>query len=276
MKRKFLFLGITMFISCATCMSSCSKDNESVPASESDEKNEDNSINSSPISVKRTDNNSSPWSFVYVEGQLVGATHTVSSSYKTVAQINREEKFVYIVKTRDGGQSNMTARFTTNASGYIITLNEEYFWTFTYNPNGNMTQAKGTSSDNSIKYTINYTWANGNLMKRDCLVNQTFSSGSSYNSTDTYTFDYNHEQTNSGLDIQDIIVTSNPIDPYYFYAGLLGRASKNIPTSYDEKLLAPDGNNMYRSSIECSYDSNKNINMVITDYGTWEYQYAQN
>lgn len=271
MKSKFRILGITMLISCMSFMA-CSKDNESDPAS--DDKSETNNMKVSPISTGRVGN--SPWKFDYVEGQLVKATRIASSTYKTEAQINIEEKSVYIEKMVNGILSNMTAHFTVNASGYITTLNEEYSWTFTYNSDGYMTQAKGISSDHNIKYTINYTWAKGNLMKRVCMVNQTFSSGSSYNTTDTYTFTYDYEQNNSGLDIQDMIVTSNPIDPYYFYAGLLGKASKNIPTSYDEELISFDGNNSYYTPIECSYNSDETISQVITDYGTWEYQYAQN
>lgn len=248
----------------------CSKDNESEP----DNENQTNGTKFSPTSVGRLGD--TPWIFTYVKGQLAGATYKPSSAYIIDVQIDRDEKFVFIQKTIDGRLSNMTARYTINTAGYISTLNEEYSWTFTYNSDGYMTQAKGISSDNSIKYTINYTWANGNLMKRDCMVNQTFASGTSYSTTDTYIFDYEDEQNNSGLNIQDIIVTSNPIAPYYFYTGLLGKASKNIPTSYNEKLLAPEGNYIYDSSIECSYNSDNSIMQVITSYGTWAYQYAQN
>ena len=111
--------------------------------------------------------------------------------------------------------------------------------TLTYNE-GHLVKEEGRSGD--TEWVIEYEWSDGNMVKvryRD----------------EVYRFDYGeNEYLNPGIFIQFSLVNAQTIfdQELYYYSGLLGRPSKNIPIGYYDYYTSHD---FISHVLNLSYDA---------------------
>jgi len=169
------------------------------------------------------------------------------------------------------GQNNSYSRnwsFTLNSNGYMTQLvnkSDNKTYSFIYDSEGYLTEMKVNLGGNSTG-TSTISWNNGNLTNYTYKISQ---SGST--TTIKYTFSYDRQQPNAGFSVFSLISAGNLIDDMFHYSGLLGKPSKNIPSTYSHSL---DGNGYSNIAIRANYDKNglpTSVSNENTDF-TLEYQ----
>ena len=150
-----------------------------------------------------------------------------------------------ISKLGQNNSSNQNWTFTLNSNGYMTQLvdktnNKTY--SFTYNQDGYLTQINANLGNNSTGVST-ISWDNGNMISYVYKI-----------STNTlkYTFSYDRQQPNAGFSVFSLIFAGNLIDDMFHYSGLLGKTSKNIPSSYNYNINGENG----RYNITTNYDKN--------------------
>lgn len=171
----------------------------------------------------------------------------------------------YSYQSKDGPFYNEYQNIERNEEGFITYVERithgqyrEMFAsaTLTYDEKGYLVKEEGRSED--TEWVIEYEWSDGNLVEvryRD----------------DVYRFDYGeNEYLNPGIFIQFSLVNAQTIfdQELYYYSGLLGRPSKNIPIGY-RLYYSPDASIPYRLNL--SYDPSE-AHLEVKEEGR-EYHY---
>ena len=152
------------------------------------------------------------------------------------------------------GQNNSTYKsysYTLNAAGNITQLvdnTENVTYTLSYNSDGYLTQINSTTLGGYYKNTatIDITWNNGNL------TNYLYQLKGTGGATLKYTFSYERQQPNPGIAIQSFLYSGFLFDDSFYYTGMFGKTSKNIPSSFAWSTPVDDRT----SKITTSYDKN--------------------
>lgn len=145
------------------------------------------------------------------KGKIVRIDHgtATSTNYETLAY--QTDKIIV------SSPSNGTVTYTLDASGRIISGDQ---FTFKYNTDGYLIEAKRTGTNDVL--TLTFTYQNGNLTKFDNIHLVNGQSVDPSNTVIEYTTDAS----------QDIAGSGNPIGNFSFSKGILasyfGKASKNL------------------------------------------------
>lgn len=179
-----------------------------------------------------------PELYYYTDGKMTGGSDGDDYSFqitsnplqiKATYMDSRATDTYYNIKVNNSGFiTYCDFRGAEEDGGYIFNSST----TCTYDGNGYLLSEKSKGTDNegySVTVNMTNTWENGNLVRREENVVEK-EDGETYNFRIVYDFVYDTSKyPNSGV-FYDI----NEYDDYFFesyifYAGLLGRISKNIP-----------------------------------------------
>lgn len=163
-----------------------------------------------------------------------------------------------ISKIGQNNSSNQNWTFSLNSNGYMTQLADKTnnkTYSFTYNQEGYLTQIIADLGNNSTGVST-ISWDNGSMISYVYKI-----------STNTlkYTFSYDRQQPNAAFSVFSFIFAGNVIDDMFHYSGLLGKTSKNIPSSYNYNINGDNG----RYNITTNYDQKglpTNVNGGNTDF----------
>ena len=152
------------------------------------------------------------------------------------------------------GQNNSYYKnysYTLNSSGNITQLvntTENVTYTLSYNSDGYLIQINSTNLTGYYKNTatIDIAWSNGNL------TSYTYQLKGTGGATLKYIFSYDRQQPNPGIAIQSFLYSGFLFDDIFYYTGMFGKNSKNIPSSFAWSTPVDDST----SKITTSYDKN--------------------
>ena len=177
-------------------------------------------------------------SFTYNDGRL---TEVFSAPRDYYLFGSHPLSIKYSYESKDGPFNTVYQNIKRNEDGFITYVERinsgrsqghyhESFAsaTLTYDEEGHLVKEEGRSGD--TEWVIEYEWSDGNMVKvryRD----------------EVYRFDYGeNEYLNPGIFIQFSLVNAQTIfdQELYYYSGLLGRPSKNIPIGYYDYYTSHD------------------------------------
>lgn len=166
----------------------------------------------------------------------------------------------------------------TNSNGFITYLKgqiEEVYYDDTYNStgeanleydgDGHLIKMTTYATEDGYSYTTptTFTWVNGNLTE---MVNKYEESeyGMTFSETTTYTFEYNDntaDNPNPGIFFEGM---DYELYDFMWYAGLLGKHTKNIPTKITRKSVEKEnGEITYEYSwseiVDVTYNPNGSV-----------------
>lgn len=184
------------------------------------------------------------------------------------------------IRVNDGG-------FMTSCSGRYFESNGEtggFSATFTYDNEGHLLSEDAIMTEDGHeadyeKWTMNYTWIDGNLTK--IVTNGSYKNteeGEEGTDQEVVVFTYDMSRySNSGIYyFADILIGTWLLDsPSFFYSGLMGRTTKNIPMSYTI-TYSEDGEEEYSDSYELSevaYNADGSIKSIKCEYAA-DYSYG--
>ena len=191
-------------------------------------------ISQNPLTIKTTQTYSRP------EERTEGIYNNIkvnNSGFITSANYTCTETYGNITETTQG---NATAQYDTE--GHITAKNV------------NLNYEGGTWTIN-----ITYTWVDGNLT-RIHVEDQSTEEGETSLTTRTYEYTYDEDHTkylNTGIYFDEMPYVTNEI---IWYAGLLGKTTRNIPTSM-RNIFVEDGIEQYNVyyTIIPSYNEDKSV-----------------
>ncbi|MBO5182714.1 MAG: DUF4595 domain-containing protein [Paraprevotella sp.] len=232
------------------------------------------------------------YKFNYVDGRLVGGMCDYNLAFSIhYNPLRIQEDY----NGEDGEYEHVKINnIKVNASGFVtyadITYDGleyeydsetetdvEYRWhvtgtgTFGYDKDGHMTSTIFDLKDGEdVDHTeINYTWSNGDLMKCSEHYTWNYSEDGDKGVFITTSFTYNLSRPNSGIFLP--CVMDNFDEGYLWYAGLLGKPSQNIPTSYVSGEGEEGNGYTYTRTIDVKYNPNGSI-AELTEKSGNEYQ----
>lgn len=171
---------------------------------------------------------------VMTGGQIVeGGSFTITSSGIVYEEGGSDELYreTYTIKKRNSFGAVTSADVKCVEVGYGEQYTGNGTMTASYDSDNHLTSMNFSVSDGdfseSIKFT--FTWSGGNLLKAVYeYVEEEY--GYVYKDEETYVYEYGSDAvSNSGVYIPGFLTDME----YICYSGLLGRPTKNIPTSID-------------------------------------------
>jgi len=189
--------------------------------------------------------------------------------------------------------------FTLNGAGYISAVSGTYEdkygkgterVTFSYDGSGHLVKVSASGSEtyyeDGEKYTESgsattiLTWTNGNLTKVECKYSGN-DDGDKYSETETYTFDYDDDYTNSiGQFSHSLTYAYNFLDEFeeLAFLGFYGKSSKQLPSKLTEKCTESDeggtDSDTYTHTYTASYTFNSNGTLRAEKFGYSNYNYS--
>lgn len=226
--------------------------------------------------------------YTYADGRITGG----STPYGTQYSITQNP--LTLTATSEGGaetqslhniQSNgsgfMTyAEYSYNYSDSIDSYYENASIRWEYDAEGHLLKESASiteSSDGPCSWTSTYTWQDGNLMTAEYSYEE---DGEAWRMNCTFTYDTS-KWSNTGVFPAHMIEMSVLEIPILFYGGLLGRTTKNIPTSVTKNDYENDS--IYWSqtytTTDVNYNDDTSVRYVETEdeYGsvnTYRFGYA--
>ena len=180
--------------------------------------------------------------YTYADGRMTGAaTSREKSSYSITSNplVLTEQNFysdtdyrictVRNIRVNENGFMTYAEISDYGINPYEDEWSEGGSVTYSYDAEGHLVSESGTYTEGSstFNWTCTYTWENGNLMNMDYRGED---EEEAYH--DVYTFVYGDGQWNNPgvypVQMMDISIMEMPL---VFYSGLMGRTTKNIPTS---------------------------------------------
>lgn len=183
--------------------------------------------------------------FNYDHGKMVSGLTNDEDSFT----ITRDPLKVNVKYTNSSSGEFETHDLTdiqTNTEGYITSANflDCYYsnysepityngtYTFKYDSEGHLTEQKNTynTTHSRTNTTVVYTWFNGNLLQIHVLEEE-YEGNIPETTTKTYTYTYGDasKHPNTGIFLESMYDFTYD---FMWYAGLLGKPSRNIPTGY--------------------------------------------
>ena len=195
-----------------------------------------------------------------------GQVTTIKNDYTTVTfeygsfTPNRAHNYTVLMKERDAYSSTdgSDIYMELNNAGFVVYAYQVYLdgddpdeWTFTYDKDGHMTSLVRSEGDD--KYVI--TWNGGNITK----VNETEDDGDTSDFTIAYTnAEYTSAVANKGciMLFDDALGIDMDEMEIAYYAGLLGKATKDLPMGYTRKDV--EGGSTYTENVVLHWEFNAN------------------
>lgn len=183
----------------------------------------------------------------------------------------------------DGGFTETYNNIQVNGSGFITSANytatdtyegETYHYTATataqYDADGHITEKKVNMRDeeSTDNWTITYTWTDGNLTRIFINEQYTESGYGTENSTETYEYTYDPDPAknpNTGIYLYEMWY--NTYD-FMWYAGLLGKTTRNMPTGMTCVYTGDDGSETYRQTYTFTTSYNSDNAVASLEYRT--------
>ena len=228
-------------------------------------------------------------------------TYRYDGNGRMLACVSDEENFVYnsnplsvhVTYSKNGSDANDWKSYENirvNTSGFMTSCDGLYYedhsygeiesgsfsGTFTYNADGHILSEDGIMTcgdeENYEKWTMTFTWTDGNLMK--IVTNSNYkNTEEEEEGTSQEIIEFAYDKTkysNSGLYyFADVVGGTWLLDsPSFFYTGLMGRTTKNIPTSYTI-TYSENGEVDYSDSYMVSkveYNADGSIRLISADY----------
>lgn len=203
--------------------------------------------------------------FVITENPL-----KINLSY--ISEYNTSISNITDIKTNSNGFVTY-AKSKTEETYYEETDSYEESITFEYDADGHLIKQVVTETGDgySYFYPITYTWVNGNLTK---IVS--IDEDEEYSYTSTYEFEY---ASDASVNVNPGIFFDGMYDEYLYdfmwYAALLGKTTKNIPTKITRKSIEKEnGEVTYESkseeTVDVTYNPNGSVESITytdVDYG---------
>ena len=220
--------------------------------------------------------------FTYVDGRMVGGVTSYDVPFTITSNpLSIKEEAYY-----ENGEFERTiySNIRVNSAGYVTyanvkyedaEYNEEYgleAWsasgsvTITYDGEGHLTNAKSSLADNEGNENdeISITWKDGDMM--NVVERYAWSDDEEGNGGETHSasFTYGQNRPNSGVFMKEVEFCEN----YLWYAGLLGKPSKNIPTSIVEQNKYDENSEGYTTTyaIDVEYNDNGSVSSLVYNY----------
>lgn len=141
-----------------------------------------------------------------------------------------EYDVIMTVASARAGEDDYTFKFKLNAQGFVEYALETYSegdtdeWWFKYNSDGQLNYMKRSEGGNEV---TDITYSNGNITSVNVKDED--------NESSSYTITYGNQANKGSLMFFDLCfgVDMDEMDVAY-YAGLLGKATKNLPAKLDE------------------------------------------
>lgn len=153
----------------------------------------------------------------------------------------------------------------TNAQGYVTYAYEVYDdgdtdgWNFEYNAAGQLTKLSRTEGN----YVCNITYENGDITKVVSEENESDEDGDYFYKSE-YTFTYTNSEFSTKVPNKGNLML---FDTFYqidmdemevaYFAGLLGKATTNLPMGYTEKYTSTSYNNTYSETYNWEFNDNQ-------------------
>lgn len=184
---------------------------------------------------------------------------TVSFEYGSFTRAN-SNTYQVLMKLRDSEYSDDGSNFyiQVNAQGFAVYALQEYLddddndeWWFEYNTDGQLTRLKRSESEDDFKIT----WTNGDITS----VAHTEEDGDNGVTTIAYTNSkYTSAVANKGnlMLFDDFFNVDMDEFGVAYFAGLLGKSTKNLPMGYEEKYQ--EGHSSYTDTVTFNWEFNSN------------------
>lgn len=183
---------------------------------------------------------------------------TISFEY---GKFTRAQEFQVLMKERDSQYADDGSNFyiQVNAQGFAVYALQEYLdddevdeWWFEYNAEGQLTRLKRSESGDDF----NITWTNGDITS----VAHSEEDGDNGVTTIAYTNSkYTTPVANKGNLMMFDSFFNIDMDEFgvAYFAGLLGKSTKNLPMGYEEKYK--EGNSTYTDTYTFNWEFNNNL-----------------
>ncbi len=226
--------------------------------------------------------------YTYADGRITGGTTPYGTQYSIT-----QNPLTLTSISGSGSATQSLYNIQSNGSGFMTYAQCSYSYSdstasyyekgsirWEYDAEGHLLKESASiteSSDGPCSWTSTYTWQDGNLMTAEYSYEEY---GDVWRTGCTFTYDTS-KWSNTGVFPAHMIEMSGLEIPILFYGGLLGRTTKNIPTSVTENEY--DGDSIIWSqtttvtNVICNSD--KSVRSVETENGygyteTYRFGYA--
>lgn len=216
--------------------------------------------------------------FQYTDGKLTSG-HTDTDLNFNISQNPLAINFSW--NDSYGGSTGTFNNIRVNNSGFITSANisitddygdgDVYHITgsanIQYDGEGHITEKNVEIKDeeSTDKYTITYTWNNGNLMRIRIDDQYTELGYGTENYTEIYEYTYDEDRTknpNTGIYLYEMWYSTFD---FMWYAGLLGKTTRNMPTSMTS-IDIEDGVETYRTTYNFTTSYNPDGSVASLTY----------
>ena len=214
--------------------------------------------------------------YTYADGRITGG----STPYGTQYSITQNPLTLTSI-SGSGSETQSLYNIQSNGSGFMTYAQCSYSYSdstasdyengsirWEYDAEGHLLKESASiteSSDGPYSWTCTYTWQDGNLMTAEYSYNE---DGDVWRTGCTFTYDTN-KWSNTGVFPAHMIDISGLEIPILFYSGLLGRTTKNIPTSVTESDYEGDSITWSQTYIttDVDYNDDTSVRSVETENG---------
>lgn len=251
---------------------------------------ENQPVVSNPVTGLRTQNNTK-WKFYYSNGKMTGGTDDDGYTFKfTSTPFTITENY----KEEDGYDKIIYSNIQLNKYGYVTQANYLNEGSETYGGETETWKYTGTISISynndeyiskvimNAKYEedgeycgterneISFTWNEGNLITVDSKYHSEDIEEGIDDGRDVTTFNYSSGQPNSGIYLSDF---ADFAEPYFWYAGLLGKPSRLVPVHVSIEDIEDNGNYQYSESytITANYNGDATVSGLTLHHEQYNY-----
>ena len=229
--------------------------------------------------------------FTYSDGRMTGGSTSWESRYSITSNplVLTEQADDYSgtyrnIRMNSNGFMTYAELSASGSDSYDGNWYERGSITWRYDAEGHLLSESGKitdSSDGPYSWICTYTWENGNLMNAEYRDEE---DGEVYRYVCTFSYG-DGQWDNPGVYPAHWINVSGMEMPVLFYSGLMGRTTKNIPTSVTERDFDGDEES-YRSTyntVAVNYNQDRSIQSIevqnVSSYGssyteTYRFGYA--
>ena len=219
--------------------------------------------------------------YTYSDGRMTVGSNSEGDNYSVISNplVLKLQESDYLGTFRNikvNGNGFMTYAEISGSSSFDVNWYEKGSITWRYDAEGHLVSESGNltySDDGPYSWACTYTWENGNLVKTEY---RTEDEGYVYREVCTFTY-VDGQWENTGVFPEHFIDTGELGMPILFYAGLMGRTTKNIPVSVTEKEYDGDEESYSTTynTVAVNYNQDRSIQSIEVQNASYGSSYTE-
>ena len=219
--------------------------------------------------------------YTYSDGRMTVGSNSEGDNYSVIFNplVLKLQESDYLGTFRNikvNGNGFMTYAEISGSSSFDGNWYERGSITWRYDAEGHLVSESGNltySDDGPYSWTCTYTWENGNLMNAEYRNEE---DGEVYRYVCTFTYG-DGQWNNPGVYPAHWIYVSEMGMPVLFYSGLMGRTTKNIPTSVTERHFDGDEESysITYNTVAVNYNQDRSIQSIEVQNASYGSSYTE-